>query len=139
MTHLKCNIGEYAVIINQDKKALIVQLPPDSHHPGHWMLPGGRLEETDDASGGLIREIKEETKMEIEIITPCHVARWGSEDPMKYTVFFLCRPKSEEIELNYENQAFKWIDLKDLDKYLWLNKYFPEAIKKAQKLIENSI
>ncbi len=134
MVHLKCNVGEYAVLMNSEGKVLVVQLPQNSHHPGHWMLPGGRMEEEDDAGNGVIRELREETNLEIEVISPCHVARWGAEEPIKYTVFFLCICKKEDVLLNQENQSYSWVDIDEIDTYKWLNVHFPTAIKKAQKI-----
>lgn len=137
MTHLKCDIGEYAIVINQKVQALIVQLKEDSHHPLHWMLPGGRLEEGDSAGKGIVRELKEETNLDITVISPCHVARWGSEDPVKYTVFFLCTCiKPEKIMLNHENRDFKWISFDEIHSVKWLNEHFPMALQNAKQLIE---
>lgn len=137
MPHLKCNVGEYAVVINTQKQILLVQLPADSHHPLHWMLPGGRLEEHDSAGNGVIRELKEEANLDIKVIAPCHVARWGSEEPIKYTVFFLCTcSRPEQLRLNNEHSEFKWLSLDTIDSVQWLNQHFPEAIRKAMKLVD---
>lgn len=99
MPYLKCNVGEYGVIMNGEGKFLILRLPQnDEFQTEMWMFPGGRLESDDQPEEGLRREVTEETGLRIHVVAPVYTARWGIEDPMKYTVFYLCRVVGESPE-----------------------------------------
>jgi 8-oxo-dGTP diphosphatase len=132
---LKCNIGEYAVILNNKKEILILLLKATKKYPKEkWMLPGGRLGIDDQPEQGLKREIFEETGLKVKVITPCHTARWGSENPPKYVVFYLCKLMgSQKIRLNHEHIDYKWISFKDISKISFHNINSKLAIKKANK------
>ncbi len=97
MKKLKCNIGEYGVILKKNK-ILILRLPKNKEFKGLWMIPGGRLLENDEPGDGLLREIYEETGLKkVKINHPVYTARWGIERPRKYTVFYLCKLSEKKI------------------------------------------
>jgi 8-oxo-dGTP diphosphatase len=138
MSKLTCNVGEYGVIVNQERKCLILRLPMNEEFTRElWMLPGGRLEDDDQPISGLQREIREETCLEIEVISPVHVARWGIEEPHKYTVFFLCRTTDKgDITISNEHIEARWIDFNDVKTVPWLNEHHEIAIKNAKNFLE---
>lgn len=138
MTKLKCNIGEYGVIINHQGKFLILKLAPSKKFPKEaWMLPGGRLEIDDQPEPGLQREILEETALKVKIICPCHVARWGLEKPPKYGVFFLCKlVGKQEVKICDEHTEYRWINFNDIKKIPWHNTNSKLAVKKSKILLE---
>jgi 8-oxo-dGTP diphosphatase len=130
-TRLKCNVGEYGVIFH-DNKVLILRLPENSEFKGeNWMLPGGRLDETDQPEEGLKREIKEETGLDVEIISPCHTARWGNEEPPKYSVFYSCTANDSNVLISDEHIDYKWIKQSAIDEIPFHNKNSKIAIERA--------
>ncbi|NTW30886.1 MAG: NUDIX hydrolase [Candidatus Moranbacteria bacterium] len=133
MAHLKCNIGEYGVIMNGEGKFLILHLPLNEEFKTEvWMLPGGRLEFDDRPEEGLLREVREETGLDIEIVTPVHTARWGIEDPPKYSVYYLCRAIGEaDVRMSGEHTEARWIGFDSLDEVSWLNDTFKSAVERA--------
>lgn len=137
MKKLKCNIGEYGVIVNQRQELLILKLTSSKKFPKEaWMLPGGRLEIDDQPGPGLQREIFEETALKVKIICPCHVARWGSEKPPKYGVFFLCKlMDKQEVKISHEHAEYRWINFDDIEKIPWHNINSKLAAKKSKILL----
>ncbi len=137
MKKLKCNIGEYGIIVNQQGKFLILKLASSKKFPQEtWMLPGGRLEIDDQPEAGLQREIFEETALKIKIICLCHVARWGLENPPKYGVFFLCKlVGKQEVKISPEHTEYRWISFNDLEKIPWHNINSKLAAKKSKILL----
>ncbi|HNV96932.1 MAG TPA: NUDIX hydrolase [bacterium] len=135
MKRLKCNIGEYGIIINSKKEFLILKLPINKEFKKEmWMLPGGRLNINDKPEFGLKREVFEETKLKIKIIMPIHVARWGIEKPPKYSVFFICKLISgNNLKISGEHIDSKWIKFNQIDKISWHNINTKIAIKKAKQ------
>jgi 8-oxo-dGTP diphosphatase len=56
-----------AIILNKDKKILFVKrsTPP---FVGYWALPGGKVEENETEEQTVIREVKEETGLDVQIV-----------------------------------------------------------------------
>lgn len=137
MKKLKCNIGEYGIIVNQQGELLILKLAASKKYPKEtWMLPGGRLNIDDQPEEGLQREISEETGLKVKVISPCHVARWGSEKPPKYGVFFLCKLVGKQtVKISNEHVENKWIQFSDIEKISWHNVNSKIAIKKSRTLM----
>ena len=141
MKRLKCNIGEYGVIINSKKEFLILSLPICKEFPKEmWMLPGGRLDEDDQPELGLKRETLEETGLKIKVISPVHTARWGNENPQKYAVFFLCKIIGRQnVKLSHEHTESKWIKFSNIDKIPWHNANSKIAAKKSKVILDKNI
>ncbi|NLC31337.1 MAG: NUDIX domain-containing protein [Candidatus Moranbacteria bacterium] len=137
MKRLKCNIGEYGVIVNQRGEFLILRLPLNKEFTKEmWMLPGGRLDFTDQPELGLQREVLEETGLKIKVLAPIHVARWGIENPPKYSVFFLCQSVSKhDVKISNEHIESKWIKFSDIEKIPWHNINSKIAAKKSKILL----
>ncbi len=137
MKQLKCNIGEYGVIVNTRKEFLILNLPINEKFTKEaWMLPGGRLDNDDQSEHGLQREVFEETGLKIKVVAPVHTARWGTENPPKYTIFFLCKTVGkQDVKLSREHTESKWIKFSDIEKIPWHNKNSKIAAKKSKILL----
>ena len=137
MTRLKCNVGEYGVIVNSRDEFLILKLPLNKEFTKKmWMLPGGRLDIDDQPELGLQREVFEETGLKIKVVSPVHVARWGIENPPKYSVFFLCRlVGKQDVKISREHTESKWIKFNDIEKTPWHNINSKIAVKKSKLLL----
>lgn len=122
--------------MNERGELLILRLPLNEEFTTEmWMLPGGRLEAEDEPEEGLRREVKEETGLDIDIVTPVHAARWGIEDPPKYTVFYLCRAVEEDtIHMSDEHAEARWVGSDSLADIHWLNDNFRTAVGKAARI-----
>jgi 8-oxo-dGTP diphosphatase len=140
MKRLKCNVGEYGVIVNQKGEFLILSLPLNKEFTKEaWMFPGGRLNADDQPELGLKREIMEETGLEAKVITPVHVARWGNENPPKYAVFFLCKlVGNQNVKISHEHTESKWVKFSDINKIPWHNINSKIAVKKAKAILSKS-
>jgi 8-oxo-dGTP diphosphatase len=141
MKKLKCNIGEYGIIINERGEFLILKLAASKKFPQEpWMLPGGRLDIDDQPEQGLQREIMEETGLKVNVICPCHIARWGSEKPPKYGVFFLCKLVGKQnVKISSEHIESKWIKFNEIEKIFWHNQNSKIAAKKSKTLLAKGL
>ncbi|OGD69723.1 hypothetical protein A3I18_01135 [Candidatus Campbellbacteria bacterium RIFCSPLOWO2_02_FULL_35_11] len=101
-----------------------------------WMFPGGRLDADDQPESGLQREVLEETGLKIKVVTPVHVARWGIENPPKYSTFFLCRlVGKQDVKISNEHIESKWIKFSNIEKIPWNNINSRIAAKKSKIFI----
>lgn len=128
MPHMKTKIGEYAIILNSNNEFLMLQF---KNLMNSWHFPGGRLDEGEEAVEGLIREIKEETNLEVINIKPVFTKIFTEEK--KYGVFFIAKVKEPyEVKISDEHQNFKWFKKEDIEKInLWQPFY--------KKLLEDNL
>ena len=78
------------VIINDDKVLLVKQVD------GHWGFPKGHVEGNETEEETAIREVYEETNLQVEIFSDFYkkVTYSPRENVMKDVIFFLARPKN---------------------------------------------
>ncbi|MDG4821119.1 NUDIX domain-containing protein [Asanoa sp. WMMD1127] len=62
-------IGAYGLCRDGDR-VLLARASDKSYFPGVWQIPGGGLEHGEAPSDALVREFREETGLEIEIVRP---------------------------------------------------------------------
>ncbi len=84
-----------AIIYNNENKVLIVK-----HNEGHWDFPKGHMEKGEDEYQTAIREVKEETSVDIELYKNNRytINYSPKEDVDKTVVFFLAKSKSDTLK-----------------------------------------
>lgn len=114
------------LVINDNKVLLI-------HHKklDLWLPPGGHIEKNETPDGALIREIKEETSLDIEILnqsdipvigntkknlaTPIYANLHSVIDHNHACLFYACRALNpEKLKINKELWDSKWLSKEDL-------------------------
>ncbi len=105
-------------IIVQGNKILVTQRSEKMKLPLKWEFPGGKIEENETAEECILREIKEELNLEIEILKRLRAS------PYDYGIFkinlipFIAKYQNGVIILA-EHKDFKWIEAKDLLSLDW--------------------
>ena len=80
-------------------------------------FPGGHVEKEESLVKSVIREIKEETGLDIWDLELCGVKEWFEEDGTRAMVFFYKTSSySGELRSSQEGEVF-WAPLEDLDNY----------------------
>jgi 8-oxo-dGTP pyrophosphatase MutT (NUDIX family) len=96
--HYIGEVGEHAVIFNDDGHILLLIHAGPGEMKGKSHLPGGRLEMDDTPGLALLREIEEETGITgVELIVPCSTSRWGARQPVKYSVAYLAKVQGRPV------------------------------------------
>ena len=124
-------LSVYGLIKNNDDGYLFVKRSKESKiFPGKWELPGGKLELYEKLGEGLLREIKEETGLQVLIKD---VAGTATFETSKYKVVLLIMnliADSTNVKTSDEHEDYLWIPLEkaisiDLSVYLFdfLKKY----------------
>lgn len=104
-----------AIILKKEDdvvKALIVKQINDN-----WSFPKGHVEENETELETAIREVKEETGLDIKITENFRkmITYSPREGVLKDVVFFLAKPLSNEIIIDpYEIKEYKWCTLNEL-------------------------
>ncbi len=98
-------------VIIEDGKVLLIQ-----QTKGHWGLPKGHVEEGETEEETAIREVKEETNLDVEIIDG---KRYVTEYPtdkgtIKEVVFFVGKKVGGEVEKQEEEVSkIEWLEFSD--------------------------
>lgn len=118
----------YQGFIIQDHQVLLIKHQSRKADLSFWVIPGGGIEETETEEECVIREMKEETNLDVEIdrllldepSPPGSVYRWRKS--------YLCYPVSGEASPGYEPEPeaaadyliseVRWFDLREEDKWL---------------------
>ena len=119
-----------AIIILQNK-ILITQRNNYSDHPFKWEFPGGKLNPGETWEACVIREIREELDIDIEIQASMISVQYDYGLKQIELIPFICCIKKGDINLK-EHKDFKWISFINLNKI-----DFAEADRKLIQLKEN--
>ena len=90
------NIRITGILIENNEILLVQQKLNDKRN---WSLPGGRLERGETLSQGLIREMKEETGLDVEIIRMLYLCDVAASSNTILHITFLIKRIGGEIEL----------------------------------------
>jgi len=104
-------VTQKAIVIRGDGKFLaILRSKTAPSYPEAWDLPGGELDYGEDPMGGIIREIKEETGLDVKNLKPFDT--YGRENPVGFwvTIAYSCEAVTDEVTLSYEHSEFKWVN-----------------------------
>ena len=87
---------------------------------GGIILPGGHVEKHEPVVESVIREMKEETGLDIRNPRLCGVKEWINEDGSRYVVFlFRAEDFSGELVSSEEGRVF-WMEKEDVLKAKWI-------------------
>ncbi len=112
--------------------------------PRVFAPPGGRLERDEDPRAGALREVREETGLEVEILGPAFV--WFGQiipgTPPVLSIDFVARAVSGEVNLSEEHSEFVWAEASQISggQIITLDEnglgYNPDDIIRAFELYE---
>ncbi|MFF4643886.1 NUDIX domain-containing protein [Streptomyces sp. NPDC001389] len=104
-----------SAVVTDDKSRILLQKRSDS---GLWALPGGGMEMTDSLPGTAVREVKEETGLDVEITglvgtytDPRHVIAYtDGEVRRQFNVCFRARLVGGTLTVSDESLELRWVD-----------------------------
>ena len=123
-------------LILHKNKILICQRKKDCDHPLKWEFPGGKTLVNESTEKALIREIKEELKIDTLEYKFLHdyIFEYKNLNKKIHLNFYLITKFSNDI-INTIHEQVKWIEIHDLSNYDFLEGDY-EII---QKIINNDI
>lgn len=93
---------------------------------GKWEFPGGKVEKGENLEQAIIREIKEETNADINVIEYINTVEYDYDTFHLTMHTYLCELLNNNPEFVYhddntlEHENMVWLDLNDLDHLDWL-------------------
>ena len=119
------------LIINKNRNFLITKRPKHKMLGGLWELPGGKREKGESLKKSLIRELKEEIDVDINIDRKIGMIQ-HSYSHMNISLHgYECNIKKGEISMNECDDA-RWINLDQINSYT-----FPKANHKLFSIIKD--
>jgi len=135
-----------AIVLNSKKQILAIQRSAkDSWGPGKWELPGGKLEEGQDISNALEREVFEETSLVVMPISKISyysstILNQSTTTKKQYIGLLyielvgIAKSQNENVKLSEEHDDYKWLSV---DEMLVLD--LTETSKKALIVLQSQL
>ena len=117
----------YQGLIIQDHKILLIKHTQIAAGVSYWVIPGGGLDGSETEEACVIREMKEETNLDVKI------ERLAFDEPApaggvyKWRKSYICIPISgeacpgyepePEVAAHYSISEVKWFDLREISKW----------------------
>jgi ADP-ribose pyrophosphatase YjhB (NUDIX family) len=120
-----------AVILDGDKNILLVKSTYNRFHP--WGLPGGGLEYGEHPEEAVIREVWEETHLNVCIEKLLLVSSWL---PDRVGMYYLCRVTGGTFSPSDEVSEFAYFSLDDLPDVRPLDR---ELIQRLHRLVGHEL
>jgi len=105
------------LIFNSEGKALLVK---SDKWRDHYCIPGGHIELGETMREALLREIKEETGLDVHDVEFALMQEFIFDEAFheeRHFLFldFVCQTdaQEDEVALNYENQDYTWVFLEE--------------------------
>ena len=114
--HKNIKIVVSLALINDADEILLSKRPKNKHLAGFWEFPGGKVETGEVPEIALIREIKEELNIEINIKNKLGEENYQDEKINVKLHYFICSQANGEIILSeHENSA--WVKKNEFKNY----------------------
>jgi 8-oxo-dGTP diphosphatase len=97
-------------LVRNEKGEYLITQRGDSKHYGKWEFPGGKVQTNETYFESIIRELKEELKIEVNPVSEIMNYSFGRFN----LIFILCElsPSTKDIQLT-EHLDFKWIKVQE--------------------------
>lgn len=104
-----------SVVKNDEGNILVLRRHPKSKtNPHKWELPGGKIEKGEFFDEALIREVKEETGLDVKVGDFCEAVQ--DDYPHKRTVQLIMYSKdiTGEVKISDEHDDWMWASLDEI-------------------------
>lgn len=107
-----------AVIVKDHQFLILKRSKLSGGYKDIWEFPGGGLEEGEKHEDALLREITEETGLQVKLLRP--LSTWDArrkDGTQVVGITYLCHYTSGDIVLSEEHIDYAWITADDVDAY----------------------
>lgn len=111
MVEKRYGLAVKAVILDGESRVLLLKRSGSSRfYVGKWELPGGKVDPGEDFAEALLREIAEETDLDVSINRLAGAVEWEMPAVRVVCVIMECSLLTGEVCLSDEHEGFAWMD-----------------------------
>lgn len=118
MENVKFHITVKGIVVYNRKVLILKRVRPSTDGLGFWELPGGGLEYGETPHEALIRELKEETNLDIKILKPVYTFTAIRPDYQTVGIGFLSIPTNDNVIISEEHTDYQFVTSQELKNYL---------------------
>ena len=102
-------MGAVVIILSEKNNLLVLKRPHFvKWAPEKWGLPGGKIEDGETSLAAAIREVKEETTLDVTDL------QLGKANPNEPVAVYYTRQYKGSVQLDHEHTDFKWASPQEL-------------------------
>ena len=134
-------VGVGAIILNADQ--ILLEKRKNSPGKGKWTIPGGLVDLGETAEQAVIREVKEETGLEVyepRLVDVVNYISFGEKDGVKYhyvIIDYIVTSKGGKVNAASDADDLKWVPFQEVEKYN-LTESFRRFFQRNRQKLENS-
>ena len=118
------------IVKNDNDEILVLKRHPKSKtDPQMWELPGGKVEKGEHFIDALVREIKEETNLDVEVGDFCEAVQNDYMHKRTVQMIMYLEIIEGDVKISEEHTEFMWTDLDKL-KSLEISSSLKKVLKK---------
>lgn len=121
------------LLFNKLGQCLVVKRASYRNYPGKWDLPGGRVEQGENIKKSALRELRDETGLQLNKLPKAtkltKVTKLDGKSRLR-VLFVASNVKAKKITLDEEHTKYKWTAL---------DKILPRMHPKTRRLIKKSL
>jgi mutator protein MutT len=133
-------VGVGAIILNED--AILLEKRKNNPSKGKWSIPGGLVEVGEKIEDAVVREVKEETGLEVyepRLVDVVDYVSLGEKGGVKYhyvIVDYIVTVKSGEPKAASDAEELKWVPFMEVEEYD-LTRSFRRFFERNRQKLEN--
>jgi 8-oxo-dGTP diphosphatase len=134
-------VGVGAIILDGDQ--ILLEKRKNSPGKGKWAVPGGLVELGENVEQAIIREVKEETGLEVDeprLVDVVNYVSLGEKGAVMYhyvIIDYLVTVKSGKLKAASDADALKWVPFNEVDEYD-LTESFRQFFQRNRQKLENA-
>ena len=135
-------VGVGAIILENENVLIVSRGQPPQI--GAWSIPGGGVHLGEDLEQACMREVKEETGLDVEILSEGRVLNrvtrdeWGRVQFHYVLIDFVCQPIGGVLEAASDISEAKWVPLSEISRLRPMTSGTAEFILKSVSALNRS-